>query len=304
MIRESPADALSRMASENDPPPAMVADAMKVAQICEGGPSLFGQMCLIRPPGLRMVASPRHKNMGETPWLPALASTDANLERIEAQLSRPSASARVSFCLEGPAGTGKSAWARHLAAVIGLPVHEKRAPDLISKWVGKSEKNIARAFANARAEGAMLIFDEADSLLSDRRGADHSWEVRQINEMLTWMENHPLPFVCTTNLADRLDPASQRRFPSRVQFDWLSPAQLRLAWPSSSCRRCAVGIGDARQADARRFCKCRSKDACAGRRRPKEILAELAREVEAKEGARVPSALFIDAGRGAVHSPV
>ena len=52
------------------------------------------------------------------------------------------------------------------ARVIGMPVIEKRASDLMSKWLGESEQNIARAFSEARADGAMLIFDEADSLLA------------------------------------------------------------------------------------------------------------------------------------------
>ena len=93
----------------------------------------------------------------------------------------------------------------HDTHVLSTPVIEKRASDLVSKWVGVSEQNIARAFSEARANGALLIFDEADSLLADRRGAERSWEVSQVNEMLTWMESHPLPVICTTNFAENLD---------------------------------------------------------------------------------------------------
>jgi transitional endoplasmic reticulum ATPase len=57
----------------------------------------------------------------------------------------------------------------------------------------------------------MLIFDEADSLLFDRREAVRSWEVSQVNEMLTWMEQHPLPFCCTTKMMEKFDSASLRR---------------------------------------------------------------------------------------------
>ena len=114
---------------------------------------------------------------------------------------------RISICLQGPPGTGKSAYARYLADRLGLEVMHRRASDLMSMWVGGTEQNIARAFAEARDTEAFLIFDEADSLLSDRRGAHRSWEVAQINEMLTWMESHPLPFVCTTNDGERLDSA-------------------------------------------------------------------------------------------------
>ena len=71
----------------------------------------------------------------------------------------------------------------------------------------------------------MLLIDEADSLLQDRRYAVRSWEVTQVNEMLTWMEEHPLPFVCTTNLIDLLDPATLRRFTFKLQFDLMTPVQ-------------------------------------------------------------------------------
>ena len=47
--------------------------------------------------------------------------------------------------------------------------------------------------------------------------------------MLTWMESHPLPFCCTTNLMDRLDPASLRRFTFNVKFDYLDPSGIALA---------------------------------------------------------------------------
>ena len=100
-----------------------------------------------------------------------------------------------SLCLQGPPGTGKSAFARYLAERVGLEILQKRASDLLSPRVGETEQQIAAAFAEARDTEAFLIFDEADSLLGDRRSAHRSWEVSQVNEMLTWMESHPLPFT-------------------------------------------------------------------------------------------------------------
>jgi transitional endoplasmic reticulum ATPase len=72
----------------------------------------------------------------------------------------------------------------------------------------------------------MLIFDEAESFLFDRRDALRSWEVTQVNEMLTWMESHPLPVCCTTNLMDRLDIASLRRFTFHIRLGYLDKAGL------------------------------------------------------------------------------
>jgi SpoVK/Ycf46/Vps4 family AAA+-type ATPase len=96
--------------------------------------------------------------------------------------------------------------------------------------VGGTERNIANAFAEARDTDAFLVFDEADSLLLDRADAVRSWEISQINEMLTWMDLHRLPFACTTNLPGRLDRASLRRFLVKVRFDWLTRVQARLAF--------------------------------------------------------------------------
>lgn len=132
-----------------------------------------------------------------------------------------------SLCLYGAPGTGKSAYARHLAARMGMKVLQKRASDLFGPYVGETEQAIAGAFAEARDKEAFLIFDEADSLLLDRATATHRFEVSQVSEMLTWMESHPLPFACTTNLMDRLDAASLRRFTFKVKFDYLGSRQSK-----------------------------------------------------------------------------
>ncbi|MFW6324955.1 MAG: AAA family ATPase, partial [Desulfovibrionales bacterium] len=86
------------------------------------------------------------------------------------------------------------------------------------------------AFKKAEREKSLLIFDEADSLLQDRSNATQSWEVTQVNEMLTWMESHPFPFVCTTNLYESLDPASMRRFTFKIFFDYLTDEHLPTAF--------------------------------------------------------------------------
>ena len=130
-----------------------------------------------------------------------------------------------TFCLHGSPGTGKTAFAKHLADSIGKPLLVKRASDLLSKWLGESEQNIAQMFQEAQQQDAVLLLDEADSLLADRRGAHQSWEVTQVNELLTQMEDFAGVFICTTNLLDRLDPASLRRFAFKIRFDCLNREQ-------------------------------------------------------------------------------
>lgn len=160
----------------------------------------------------------------------ALTNADIDLAELTERLSAADAPRDLSLCLHGPSGTGKSAYVRRLAAAMGLDLHPVRASDIQSKWIGDSEKNIAAAFRHARNCGLFLLFDEADSLLYDRRGATHHFEVSQVNEMLTWMEVHPLPFACTTNLIEGIDLAALRRFTFKSRFDYLTPVQIAKAF--------------------------------------------------------------------------
>ena len=136
----------------------------------------------------------------------------------------------MSFCLSGPPGAGKSAYARHLAERLDLDVLEKRFSGLSSMWLGESEKTIAAAFEEAADLRAFLIIDEADSLLRDRLAAQHSWEITRVNEMLTQMERHPYPFACTTNAVELLDAAAARRFLFKVRFLSMSADQIAKAF--------------------------------------------------------------------------
>ncbi|MDE0192670.1 MAG: AAA family ATPase [Gammaproteobacteria bacterium] len=158
-----------------------------------------------------------------------LIEADVDVEDLATRLTS-TGERHFSICLQGPPGTGKSAYVRHLAERLDLEVLHKRASDLLGMWVGSTERNIARAFAEARDDTAFLVFDEADSLLADRREAVRGWEVSQVNEMLTWMESHPLPFACTTNFADRLDSAALRRFVFKVRLGYLKPEAAALAF--------------------------------------------------------------------------
>ncbi|WBU54776.1 ATP-binding protein [Paracoccus sp. SCSIO 75233] len=261
---------------------------MRVARYCGGGARTFAQVLGASVKLTNGGVEPIPQHCDEAGWDAALATTDTDLSLLEAKLGDADSAARVSFCLYGPAGTGKSAWARHLARRKGWPVIEKRASDLLSMWVGENEKAIARAFADARAERALLIFDEADSLLADRRNASRQWEVSLVNEMLTWMESHPLPFVCTTNLADNLDPATQRRFTFRIHFDCLLGDQLPLAWGTHFDAPVHPDIQLLDRLSVGDFANVARRMRALGQSDAATIFAELRREVEAKEGRPRP----------------
>ena len=156
----------------------------------------------------------------------SLYDADICIAEVVEQLTRGDAPTDFSLLLSGPPGTGKTALAADVARRLDRPLAVKRASDLLSKWVGGTEANIAEAFADAREEGAVLLFDEADSLLLDRGDARMSWEITQVNELLTWMDNHPLPFIAATNFSRRLDPAVFRRFVFKVELRFLSGEKL------------------------------------------------------------------------------
>jgi len=136
----------------------------------------------------------------------------------------------VSLLLSGSPGTGKTALAHHLARALDRPLVVKRASDLLSKWVGETEAQIAAAFAEARRRGGVLLFDEADSLLFDRSSARTTWEVGQVNELLTWLDRHPLPVVAATNHPGKLDPATLRRFVFKLELRALGPKRAAAAF--------------------------------------------------------------------------
>ena len=153
---------------------------------------------------------------------PFFIHADTDLTQVATGLVQ-SKSGRL--CLYGPPGTGKSAFGNWLAERLGVPLLLKRASDLMSMWVGENEKNIARAFKHAEQDGAVLLIDEVDSFLQDRRGSRNSWEVTLVNEMLTQMESFPGVFIASTNLMEGLDQAALRRFDLKVKFDFLKPEQ-------------------------------------------------------------------------------
>lgn len=153
---------------------------------------------------------------------PQVANTGADLQRIAAGLAR---TGEGRLCFYGPPGTGKTACARWLARELGRPAMVVRASDLMSKWVGDNERNIARVFRQAQDDGAVLVIDEVDSFLQNRREARQNWEVTLVNEMLTQMESHSGIFIASTNLMDGFDPAALRRFDLKLRFDALRPEQ-------------------------------------------------------------------------------
>jgi SpoVK/Ycf46/Vps4 family AAA+-type ATPase len=131
----------------------------------------------------------------------------------------------LSVCLAGPPGCGKSQLAHYLAEQLNKPLMAKRSSDILDKWVGGTEANLAAVFREAESERAILLLDEADSLLRSRDRARQSWQVSQVNELLQQMESFQGIFLCTTNRFEDLDPAALRRFTLKVRFHAMTAEQ-------------------------------------------------------------------------------
>ncbi len=171
---------------------------------------------------------------------PAFIHADSDIEGIASGLKKTKTG---RLCLYGPPGTGKTAYGRWLAEQLEMHLLVKRGSDLISMWVGGTEKSIAESFQQAEMEGAILLIDEIEGFLQDRREAKHSWEVTGVNEMLTRMEGFPGIFIASTNLLDNLDQASLRRFDMKIKFDYLLQRQTR-ALLESYCNTLNLDITD------------------------------------------------------------
>ena len=127
----------------------------------------------------------------------------------------------MNLLLYGPPGTGKTEFAKYVARALKRRLIIKSGSDLLSKWVGETEKNIRAMFEEAQQEKAILFVDEADGLFAGRDGASQRWEVTQANELLTNMEQFEGILICSTNFKSNLDEAAIRRFNLKLEFDFL-----------------------------------------------------------------------------------
>jgi len=199
------------------------------------------------------------------------------------------------LCFHGAPGTGKTALAEHIAQQLERPLMIRRASDLVSKFVGETEQQMAAMFREAQAEKAVLLLDEADSFLQDRRGAQRTYEVTEVNEMLQGMERYDGIFICTTNLMDSIDQAALRRFTFKIHFKPLTAPQRETMFIVEALGGQAAALEPALRERLSRLDQLCPGDFAAVKRQveilgesiePVEFLAQLEAEHRIKPGVR------------------
>ncbi len=133
----------------------------------------------------------------------------------------------------GPPGTGKTLTATLLGKATGLDVYRIDLSKMVSKYIGETEKNLARIFDQAAHKDWILFFDEADALFG-RRTATHDSKDRHANQQVAYLlqriEDFPGVVILATNLKANLDDAFARRFQSMIYFAPPNVNQRLLLW--------------------------------------------------------------------------
>ena len=129
---------------------------------------------------------------------------------------------RMSILLSGAPGTGKTAFAHHIANEVGLKLVTVKASDILGSHIGDTEKQIEKVFAEAKTQEAILFLDEIDGILGNRRYAEHGWEISQTNQLLQCMEEFGGVIIAATNFAISLDEAVMRRFTFKLKLSYLT----------------------------------------------------------------------------------
>ncbi len=217
-----------RLAERRGLTPAQVRTAVKFAQLAADDAtqmeSLIERQLGNADKALGTVETSKGARRVVTQYDLGLVNTESRFEvpKIVTALGRKGFG---TLCFYGPPGTGKTALAEHIAQQLQRPLLIRQASDIVSKFVGETEQNMARMFEEAQTEHAVLLLDEADSFLRSRRMAERNYEVSEVNEMLQGMERFSGVFICTTNLFEDLDEAALRRFTFKIRFKPLTSEQ-------------------------------------------------------------------------------
>ena len=139
----------------------------------------------------------------------------------------------VNMLFSGPSGTGKTMAAGIIASELGLDCYKIDLSTVVSKYIGETEKNLNRIFAEAETSNAVLFFDEADALFGKRTEVKDSHDRYaniEVNYLLQKMEEHEGVVVLATNLSKNVDESFLRRVHFSVVFPLPEKDERLLVW--------------------------------------------------------------------------
>ncbi len=139
----------------------------------------------------------------------------------------------LNVLFAGPPGTGKTMAAEVIARELQLDLYKIDLSQMVSKYIGETEKNLNRIFTAAAASNAILLFDEADALFGKRsevRDAHDRYANIEISYLLQKMEEYEGVAILTTNLRSNMDEAFVRRLGFIVEFSLPNPKHRRQIW--------------------------------------------------------------------------
>ena len=143
----------------------------------------------------------------------------------------------------GPPGTGKTLTAVLLGKVTGKEVYRVDLDKVTSKYIGETEKNLAKVFEEAQNKDWILFFDEADALFGKRtqvNNANDRHANQEVAYLLQRIEDFPGVVVLASNLRSNLDEAFTRRFQSIIHFPMPGPGERFRLWKKSFSKRCRL----------------------------------------------------------------
>lgn len=144
------------------------------------------------------------------------SNANINLEELIESLKNET---DVRILLYGVSGSGKTMFAKELAKAINKDIIVAKCSDLLSKWVGRSEKNVAKLFNENKDK--IILLDEIDSFISSRSNSNSEDNNKLVNEFLTQLDEFDGMFIGTSNLKDKIDSAFERRFDLKIEFDFM-----------------------------------------------------------------------------------
>lgn len=138
---------------------------------------------------------------------------------------------RTTIILSGPSGNGKTAIAECLATELGLPLGIVSMSSVIDSHLGCTGRNVAKCFEFAADNACVLLFDEADSLVSARRQSTSAGDMesnRIVNQLILSIDRMSLisPVVLATNMRESFDTAVARRFAIDLEIGGPTPAGI------------------------------------------------------------------------------